>query len=195
LWDRWHGATLWAMRNSSRISFAGVALALSITTAPPVPAQDRNVTLTESQNGGGAELAKDQKLEIRLPVQGGTGFSWELMRPPRAPVRLLSSNAQPAGPGNLPGGPATQLFVFEPTGAGSGDILATGARGRRTRNPRAPSWCTSWCISGWLKPRRASSAGWSTRSCIGTRAACPDRRSGKPSAPSGRPRGSRIGST
>lgn len=110
------------MRNSSRISFAGVALALSITTAPPVPAQDRNVTLTESQNGGSAELAKDQKLEIRLPVQGGTGFSWELMRPPRAPVRLLSSNAQPAGPGNLPGGPATQLFVFEPTGAGSGDI-------------------------------------------------------------------------
>ena len=119
MWDRWHGATLWAMRNSSRISFAGVALALSITTAPPVPAQDRNVTLTESQNGGSAELAKDQKLEIRLPVQGGTGFSWELMRPPRAPVRLLSSNAQPAGPGNLPGGPATQLFVFEPTGAGS----------------------------------------------------------------------------
>ncbi len=108
------------MRNSSRISFAGVALALSITIAPP--AQDRNVTLTESQNGGSAELAEDQKLEIRLPVQGGTGFSWELMRPPRAPVRLLSSNAQPAGPGNLPGGPATQLFVFEPTGAGSGDI-------------------------------------------------------------------------
>ena len=41
--------------------------------------------------------------------------------------------------------------------------------------------------------RRASSAGWSTTSCTGTRAACPDRRSGAPSATSARPRGSPTG--
>ena len=45
-----------------------------------------------------------------------------------------------------------------------------------------------------LAPRRASSAGSSTTSCTGTRAACPDRRSDAPSAPSARPRGSRRGS-
>jgi hypothetical protein len=78
------------MRNSSRISFAGRACAVDHHRAA-VPAQDRNVTLTESQNGGSAELAKDQNLRSGFR-QGGTGFSWELMRA-RAPVRLLSSNA------------------------------------------------------------------------------------------------------
>src|SRR4029077_6572109 len=41
---------------------------------------------------------------------------------------------------------------------------------------------------------RASSAGWSTTWCIGTPAACPDRRSGAPSAPSARLHGNPTGS-
>ena len=99
---------------------AGVALVAWMCVT--VPAQDNTVTLTEGQNGASAEISKNQKLHIRLPVQGGTGFSWQLTRPPSAPVRLLSSTTQPAGPGNVPGGPATELFVFEPTGAGAGGI-------------------------------------------------------------------------
>src|SRR5262249_46304397 len=87
-----------------------------------VPAQDNTVTLTGGQNGASAEISKNQKLHILLPVQGGTGFSWQLTRTPSAPLRLLSSTMRPAGPGNVPGGPAIELFVFEPTGAGAGDI-------------------------------------------------------------------------
>jgi inhibitor of cysteine peptidase len=101
--------------------FWGAGLALWMGGAPPVPAQNRDVTLTETQNGSTVEMSKDQRLEIRLPVQGGTGFSWELMRT-SAPVRLLNSTTRPAPSGNLPGGPQIEVFVFEPTAAGSGDI-------------------------------------------------------------------------
>jgi inhibitor of cysteine peptidase len=111
-----------AKRDCSWMSFASVVLAAWMCGVPSVRAQDSAVTLTENQNGGGAQISKNQKLHIRLPVQGGTGFSWQLTRTPSAPVRLLSSNTQPAGPGNVPGGQATELFVFEPTGAGAGDI-------------------------------------------------------------------------
>jgi inhibitor of cysteine peptidase len=109
-------------RDCSWTSFAGVALAAWMYGVPSVRAQDSAVTLPENQNGGSAQISKNQKLHIRLPVQGGTGFSWQLTRTPSAPVRLLSSSTQPAGRGNVPGGPATELFVFEPTGAGAGDI-------------------------------------------------------------------------
>ena len=108
------------MRDFSWSLLAGVALVAWMCGT--VPAQDNTVTLTEGQNGASAELSKSQKLHIRLPVQGGTGFSWQVTRTPSATVRLLSSTTQPAGPGNVPGGPATELFVFEPTGAGAGDI-------------------------------------------------------------------------
>ena len=108
------------MRDFSWRLLAGVALVAWMCGT--VPAQDNTVTLTEGQNGASAEISKNQKLHIRLPVQGGTGFSWQLTRPPSAPVRLLSATTQPAGPSNVPGGLATELFVFEPTGAGAGDI-------------------------------------------------------------------------
>jgi len=123
------------MRDFSWSLLAGVALVAWMCVT--VPAQDNTVTLTEGQNGASAEISKNQKLHIRLPVQGGTGFSWQLTRPPSAPVRLLSATTQPAGPSNVPGGLATELFVFEPTGAGAG-------RGKKTLRPPARLRCTSW---------------------------------------------------
>ena len=108
------------MRDFSWSLLAGVALVAWMYVT--VPAQDNTVTLTGGQNGASAEISKNQKLHIRRPVQGGTGFSWQLTRTPSAPVRLLIATTQPAGPSNVPGGLATELFVFEPTGAGAGDI-------------------------------------------------------------------------
>ena len=75
------------MRDFSWSLLAGVALVAWMCGT--VPAQDNTVTLTEGQNGASAEISKNQKLHIRLPVQGGTGFSWQLTRTPSAPVRLL----------------------------------------------------------------------------------------------------------
>ena len=57
-------------------------------------------------------------MEIRLPVQGGTGFAWELASKPSAPVGLIGSKVLPAEGGNRPGGPQVQLFMFKPGATG-----------------------------------------------------------------------------
>jgi predicted secreted protein len=85
-------------------------------------AADRVVAVTENQNGGTVEITRAQKLEIRLPVQGGTGFSWELTHAPGAAVRLASSKVLPGSTGARPGGAQIQLLVFTPTAAGADDI-------------------------------------------------------------------------
>jgi len=85
-------------------------------------AETRAIALTESQNGTRVEIAKDQELEIRLPVQGGTGFTWELASKPSAPVDLVIAKVLPANDGSRPGGSQTQLFTFKPNAGGAGDI-------------------------------------------------------------------------
>ena len=77
-----------------------------------------------------------------------------------------------------------------PDGAARGDRRAAAAAGPRSRSAAAHGTQPRSSVT----PRRASSAGWSTTSCTGTSASCPDRRSGAPSATSARPRGSRTGS-
>jgi inhibitor of cysteine peptidase len=113
-----------ACRNFNWISWPilGAGLALWICGAQPTPAQSTDVVLTETQNGSTIEMSKNQRLEIRLPVQGGAGFSWGLARAPSAPVRFINSATEPVPGGNIPGGPQTEIFKFEPTAAGSGDI-------------------------------------------------------------------------
>jgi predicted secreted protein len=102
------------------ISLRGVVLAIALIASPPTLAQ--GTVVTEEQNGSMVEIAKDRQVEIRLPVQAGTGYSWELLHPPTAPLRLISSESSSATGGSLPGGPATQLFVFAPIAPGSGEL-------------------------------------------------------------------------
>jgi inhibitor of cysteine peptidase len=76
--------------------------------------------VTESQNGTTTTITKDQTLEIRLPAQAGTGYSWTLADP-TAPLKLVRSDAASAA--DRPGGPQTQLFVMQPTNTGTGDVV------------------------------------------------------------------------
>jgi predicted secreted protein len=96
---------------------AGIGLPMSVSGAA-----DRVVAVTENQNGSTVEITRAQKLEVRLPVQGGTGFSWELTRAPGAAVRLASSKVLPGSAGARPGGAQIQVLVFAPTAAGADDI-------------------------------------------------------------------------
>jgi inhibitor of cysteine peptidase len=101
---------------------AGALLIMWACEASPPCAQPSEIRLTEGQTGSTVELAAGQMLNITLPTQGGTGFSWDLAGATGAPVRLVRSDTRPAQDRNLPGGPELQSFVFEPIAAGSGDI-------------------------------------------------------------------------
>jgi len=101
-----------------------VALGLSVTGIGRVQAQ-MPVTVSESQNGTTTTIAKDQSLEIRLPAQAGTGYSWALANR-TAPLKLVRSDAAAAP--DRPGGPQTQSFVFQPTNTGTGDVVINYSR-------------------------------------------------------------------
>ena len=113
------------------------ALTLCVSAASPAKAQNHTIALTESQNGTRVEIAKGQHLEIRLPVQGGTGFTWELASKPSAPVGLIGSKVLPAEAGNRPGGPQVQLFTFKPGTTGSGEIQLNYRRPWEKNTPPA----------------------------------------------------------
>jgi predicted secreted protein len=83
------------------------------------------VTVTESQNGTTTTIAKGQSLEIRLPAQAGTGYSWALASQ-TGPLELVRSDLTPAP--DRPGGPQTQLFVLQSTNTGRGDIVINYSR-------------------------------------------------------------------
>ncbi len=81
--------------------------------------------VTENQNGTTTTIARDQSLEIRLPAQAGTGYSWTLANP-TAPLKLVRSDTAAAA--DRPGGPQTQLFVLQPTNTGAGDVVINYSR-------------------------------------------------------------------
>jgi inhibitor of cysteine peptidase len=116
---------------------AALLLALCVCATQSPHAADGVVALTESQNASTIEITNGQNLEIRLPLQGGTGFSWALERTPSAPVRLVSSQLLSTEGASRPGGTQTQLFVFATDAAGSGDIALDYRRPWETNAPPA----------------------------------------------------------
>ena len=109
-------------------------LTLSIIGADAVRAQPSAVAITESQNGTTTTIAKDQTLEIRLPAQAGTGYSWALAHP-TAPLKLVRLDTASAA--DRPGGPQTQLFLLQPTNTGAGDVVINYSRPWEKDNPPA----------------------------------------------------------
>jgi inhibitor of cysteine peptidase len=93
---------------------------LTFGRADAVRAQPRVVAITESQNGATTTISKDQILEIRLPAQAGTGYSWTIAANPTTPLKLARSDTTSA---DRPGGPQTQFFVLQPTNTGPGDVV------------------------------------------------------------------------
>jgi inhibitor of cysteine peptidase len=83
------------------------------------------VTVSESQTGTTTTIAQDQSLEIRLPANAGTGYSWALANL-TAPLELVRSNT--AVTTDRPGGPQTQLFALRPTNTGAGDVVINYSR-------------------------------------------------------------------
>ncbi len=111
------------------------ALALSANAANVVQGQTHVVAITETQNGTTTTITKDQTLEVRLPAQAGTGYSWALAANATAPLKLVRSDNASAA--DRPGGPQTQLFVLQPTNTGAGDVVINYSRSWEKDKPPA----------------------------------------------------------
>ena len=76
--------------------------------------------LTQKDNGAAVTLTLKSRLMIRLPAQSGTGFSWT----PKASSSLLRlvKSYEKASAHMLPGGIATEVFVFTPVASGTDQL-------------------------------------------------------------------------
>jgi inhibitor of cysteine peptidase len=101
------------------------ALGLTFGRADVTRAQPRVVAIAEGQNGTTTTIGKDQILEIRLPTQAGTGYSWALAAGPTAPLKLARSDTTSA---DRPGASQTQIFMLQPTNTGAGDLVINYSR-------------------------------------------------------------------
>jgi inhibitor of cysteine peptidase len=100
--------------------FAAFVLALSATTRPagagsPAPA----VVVTERDNGHAIVLRPDQRLEIRLPANATTGYSWQAAGL-RGPALAETAKPQYLAPSsNLAGAGGVQTFSYTARTPGS----------------------------------------------------------------------------
>ncbi len=82
---------------------------------------DRAVVVGDGDSGKTVALAKDQELIVRLEVQLGTGYSYQVVK--LAP-EVLAPVGEPTieqGEG-LPGGREFQVFRFRAVGSGTADL-------------------------------------------------------------------------
>ena len=101
--------------------FALLAAAALGLPASAQPGPDLLPPVVVGDSGGSVELQLGQLLEVRLPVQGGTGYSWSVDSDAADNVELLTQTTlHPIGEGRRMGSGQTQLFIFRGITRGEG---------------------------------------------------------------------------
>jgi inhibitor of cysteine peptidase len=111
-------------------------LALPVLTACATPGPTPPPRVVTDAEAGPVALARSQALEVRLPLNAGTGYAWRLDQ--EAPSWILaggSSHDVAAQPG-LPGGPVTRVYAWQGAGRGRTDLSFTFKRAWEPDNAR-----------------------------------------------------------
>ncbi len=126
--------------------FVAMMLAtLGVSDAAMAQSGVKVITVTEDANGKTIEVANGQGVAVRLPVQAGTGFGWEVLRSSGIPTKLVQSKVergQSRPNGGIPvlGGSETQVLLFKPVGAGNAEIELVYRRPWMKQEPPAKTF-------------------------------------------------------
>jgi len=77
------------------------------------------VTITDAQNSKIISIARGDTLIVRLPINSGTGYVWEVTSIDLDKLNMIGKAAIEKG-GSMPGAPETQVFRFQGIESGSG---------------------------------------------------------------------------
>lgn len=119
------------------------SLALGVASAVPAQAQDSSgpdlgPPVVVGEVSGPVELRVGQLLEMRLPVRGGTGYSWQSTGNVPACLQLVGQHRLPRLPGNeMPGGLEAQLLIYRAIAPGAGRLSIAYQRPWETGMPAA----------------------------------------------------------
>jgi inhibitor of cysteine peptidase len=100
-----------------------VVLCVGIAHQAAGNADEKTVTITDKDKDAKVDLAKGDKLVVKLPANPSTGFTWvvaseksDILKAPEKPMFEKDKNAKGVGAGG------TQVFTFEATKAGKVDV-------------------------------------------------------------------------
>lgn len=106
-----------------------IALALSAVAGPAGAKTfewfhpDLRPPVVVGENSGPVHLQVGQLLEVRLPVQGGTGYSWTPMTNIPPFLEFVGEHTlQPYMSVGMPGASQTQVFIYRPVARGEAII-------------------------------------------------------------------------
>jgi inhibitor of cysteine peptidase len=108
---------------SRSITWTALSLGLAVLVASTGLAgnpqgKSKLVTVTEKDKDAKVKLAKGDTLEIKLGMRSGTGFTWVVGKGDDAKLKPLGKPTTEKPEKPLPGGPVTQVFLFEAVAAG-----------------------------------------------------------------------------
>lgn len=116
------------------------AFALIVTTLLLSACSTAALRLGVDDNGTQIELKKDQLLEIALPANVTTGFSWEVNQNNGALLAIQGDPAyEEAQPGRMGGG-GTILFTFKAVDAGTLNLELVYHQAWDTETPPADTY-------------------------------------------------------
>jgi inhibitor of cysteine peptidase len=100
------------------------ALVLTLAIASSALAGGKSYEYTKADADKTVTVEELGTITIRLPVQMGTGYSWEVVSLPDA---LVQKGVATEG-GGLPGGPGVEVFRFRAKKKGSGKLTLAHVR-------------------------------------------------------------------
>ena len=103
-----------------------LALSLAALCVGPAAAKkfdpDMRAPVIVGENSGPVNLAVGQLLEIRVQMQGGTGYSWEAGDPPDCLQFVGQHTLHPFMGEGMPGASQTVMFIYRAVQPGRGSV-------------------------------------------------------------------------
>ena len=116
------------------LALAGSAIAQNVDSAGP----DLTPPVVMSEVSAPVDLRVGQLLEIRLPVRGGTGYSWQSAGNVPPSLEFVGDHSLTPLPDNsMPGGRETQLLIYRAVASGTGQLKIVYQRPWETGLPAA----------------------------------------------------------
>jgi len=131
-----------------------LALSLAALCAGPAAAKkfdpDLRPPVIVGENSGPVKLAVGQLLEIRLQMQGGTGYSWDEADPPPFIEFVGQHTLHPFMGEGMPGASQTVVFIYRAVGPGQGEIQLAYRRPWEGGTPPARMVRLPVTVGPWL---------------------------------------------
>ena len=116
------------------LALAGSATAQNADSGGP----DLTPPVVVGEKSAPVDLQVGQLLEIRVPVRGGTGYSWRSSGTVPPSIQFVGRHSLPRLPDNsMPGGRETQLLIYRAVASGSGQLTIVYQRPWETGLPPA----------------------------------------------------------